>query len=219
MYYGPEIIIDSGTTIDGIDDREQLGILLNIPLAATNAIGTIIAAFVVDDMGRRYIILRTLPGVFVSLLLVALSMYLAIYQTNPDTKNAAHYLFFISIILYLIFFAIGFSSTPWAINTEIYPIHLVGTGVALGAASNWLSNFIVASVFLTAMETDAGKVYTFIVLAGFSVLAFIFVYCLVPETANQKIQNNIKAIIGEEQFNEVYGEAQGTEENEDEMAG
>ena len=160
---------------------------MNIPLAATNAIGTLVAAFIVDDMGRRYLILRTLPGVFVSLLLVALSMYLAIYQEDPQVKNGAHYLFFISIILYLAFFSIGFSSTPWAINTEIYPIHLVGTGVALGSATNWLSNFIVASLFLTAMETDAGKVYTFLVLAGFSVFAWIFVYCLVPETANQKI--------------------------------
>jgi hypothetical protein len=114
-------------------------------------------------------------------------MYLAIYQEDPQTKNAGHYLFFISIILYLAFFAIGFSSTPWAINTEIYPIHLVGTVVALGAATNWLANFIVASVFLTAMETDAGKVYTFVVLAGFAAAAFIFVYCLVPETANRKI--------------------------------
>lgn len=46
------------------------------------------------------------------------------------------------------------------------------------------------------METDAGKVYTFLVLAGFALAAFIFVYCLVPETANQKIQDNIKAILG-----------------------
>lgn len=199
MYYGPEIIIDSGTTIDGIDDREQLGIILNIPLAATNAIGTIVAAFIIDDMGRRYIILRTLPGVFVSLLLVSLSMYLAIYSDDPGTKNAAHYLFFISIILYLAFFSVGFSSTPWAINSEIYPIHLVGTAVALATATNWLCNFIVASLFLTSMETDAGKVYTFLILAGFTVFAFIFVYCLVPETANKKIQDNIRAILGPEE--------------------
>ena len=64
MYYGPEIIIDSGTTIDGIDDKEQLGIILNIPLAFTNALGSLIAIFLIDDLGRRFIILRTLPGVF-----------------------------------------------------------------------------------------------------------------------------------------------------------
>ena len=89
----------------------------------------------------------------------------------------------ISIILYLIFFSIGFSSTPWAINSEIYPIHLVGTAVSLATATNWLSNFIVASIFLTSMETDPGKCYTFLILAFFALIAWIFVFFLVPETA------------------------------------
>ena len=80
MYYGPEIIIDSGISVDGIDDKEQLGIILNIPLALTNAIGTTIAVFLIDNLGRRFIILRTLPGVFVSLLLVSWSMYLSIFS-------------------------------------------------------------------------------------------------------------------------------------------
>ena len=147
-------------------------------------------------MGRRYVILRTLPGIFVSLLLISLSMYLAIYSESESTKNGSHYLFFISIILYLAFFSIGFSSTPWAINSEIYPIHLVGTAVALATATNWLCNFIVASLFLTSMESDAGKVYTWLILAGFTVGAWIFVFFLVPETANKKISENIRAIMG-----------------------
>ena len=45
MYYGPQIIIDSGQSIDGIDDKEQLGIILNIPLAATNAAASLVAVF------------------------------------------------------------------------------------------------------------------------------------------------------------------------------
>lgn len=71
----------------------------------------------------------------------------------------------------------------------------MGTAVALATATNWLFNFIVASMFLTIMETDAGKVYTFDILAGFALFAFIFVYCLVPETANRKIHDNIQAIL------------------------
>lgn len=67
----------------------------------------------------------------------------------------------------------------------------------MATATNWLSNFIVSSLFLTSMETDAGKVYTFLILAGFSALALIFVLALVPETANRTIQTNIKKIIGE----------------------
>ena len=103
-----------------------------------------------------------------------------------------------SIIAYLLFFSVGFSSTPWTINSEIFPIHLVGTGVALCTATNWLSNFAVSSVFLSSMETDAGKVYTFLILAGFALLAFIFVFLLVPETKGRSIEQNVNAIVGEE---------------------
>jgi hypothetical protein len=171
--------------MDGVEDKERLGIILNIPLAATNAIGSTIAVFVIDKLGRRYIMLRTLPGIFLTLCLVAYSMYLSLYTTKY--RNQGHILFMISIIAYLAFFSIGFSSTPWAVNSEIYPIHLIGTAVALATATNWLSNFCVSSVFLTSMESDGGKVYTFLILAGFSFLAFFFVFVFVPETAGNKI--------------------------------
>ena len=197
MYYGPEIIIDSGITLDGYD-KEEMGIILNIPLAATNAIGSTIAIFVIDNLGRRYIMLRSLPLIFLTLCLISLSMYFSLYSTDPDTINSGHILFMISIILYLAFFSIGFSSTPWTVNSEIYPIHLVGTAVSLATATNWLSNFVVCSLFLTSMETEGGKVYTFLILAGFAIAAFVFIYFLLPETAGLKIKTNIRNILGKE---------------------
>ena len=195
MYYGPEIIIDSGITIDGVEDKDEMGIILYIPLAATNAIGSTIANFVIDNFGRRYIMLRSLPLIFLTLCLISLSMYLSLYSSDPDTVSNGHILFMVSIILYLAFFSIGFSSTPWTVNSEIYPLHLVGTAVSLSTATNWLSNFIVSSLFLSSMESDAGKVYTFLILAGFALAAFIFIYFLLPETAGQKIRTNIKNIL------------------------
>lgn len=198
MYYGPEIIINTGIEVEGYEDKEQLGIALNIPLAAVNAFGTLIAVFIIDKCGRRFVILTTLPFIFLSLLLVALAMQQSLFGEDEETKNGGHVLFFISICSYLLFFSIGLSSTPWIINSEIYPIHLVGTAAALATATNWLANFIVASVFLSAMETDEGKVYTFLILALFSFIAFLFVCFCVPETAGKRVSENIKNIIGDE---------------------
>ena len=195
MYYGPEIIMDSGITIDGEEDREKTAIMLNIPLAATNALGSLIAIFFIDNLGRRWTMLRTLPVVFISLLLLSLSMYLSLYSDDQKTQNDGHILFFFSIVLYLSAFSIGFSSTIWAVNTEIYPIHLVSTGVALATATNWLSNFAVASVFLTSMEADGGKVWTFLILAFNTICAFLFIFFLLPETAGVSIRENVKNIL------------------------
>ena len=85
MYYGPEIIMDSGVTIDGEEDRERTAIILNIPLATTNAIGSLIAVFFIDNLGRRWTMLRSLPVVFVALLLLSLSMYLSLYSDDQKT--------------------------------------------------------------------------------------------------------------------------------------
>lgn len=108
----------------------------------------------------------------------------------------------IAILVYLLFFASGFSSTPWTINSEIYPIHLTGRAAALATATNWISNFAVASVFLSAMKSDNGKVWTFIILALFAVAAWLFVYCVVPETAGKRVVDNVKAIIGDKELDD-----------------
>ena len=66
MYYGPEVIIENGITLGDDYDREQTGILLNIPLSATNAVGTMISVFFIDSLGRRWLMLRSLPIIFIS---------------------------------------------------------------------------------------------------------------------------------------------------------
>ena len=79
------------------------------------------------------------------------------------------------------------SGTVWSVNTEIYPIHLIGTANSMATATNWLSNFLVSSLFLTITETQAGKVYAYLILAFFSVSAWIFIYFLLPETNGKSI--------------------------------
>lgn len=81
MYYGPSIILDSGITISGYKkDDPIVGIILNIPLAAMNALGSVVTIFFIDKLGRRYIFLRLLPGITVSLICVSFSMWLSNYH-------------------------------------------------------------------------------------------------------------------------------------------
>ena len=81
MYYGPDILIAAGVKVNGLD-KEESALLLNIPLALVNAIGTLISCFVIDSFGRRYIILRTMPGAAIGWLVVSVGMLLTL---SPDT--------------------------------------------------------------------------------------------------------------------------------------
>lgn len=75
MYYGPDILIQAGLTIQGMDPDES-ALLLNIPLAAVNAIGTLVSCVYIDKLGRRFLMLRTLPISTIGWLITALGMYL-----------------------------------------------------------------------------------------------------------------------------------------------
>ena len=89
------------------------------------------------------------------------------------------------------------SSTPWAINTEIYPIHVIGTACSLSTTTNWISNSIISSLFLETTKTIKGEVLTYSTLAVISLLAFLFIYHFVPETANKSINLILEEILGE----------------------
>ena len=170
-------------------DDKQAALLLNIPLAGVNAIGTFISLLFIDKLGRRYLMLRTLPFAAASWIVVAIGMWLNGKSDSSDSGlNAGSIMAFTGVILFLLSFSIGMSSTPWTVNSEIYPLHIIGSGGSVATTTNWLSNFVVATIFPLTLTTTAGEVASFSVLAIFAVLAWVFIYFLLPETANKSIQ-------------------------------
>ena len=103
----------------------------------------------------------------------------------------------VGVSSFIFFFSIGMSSTPWAINSEIYPLHLVGTANSLAAATNWLTNAFVAELFkiLTGLS-PLSNVLVYVCLGIFAIFCFLFTYYLVPETANKTNEENLVQILG-----------------------
>ena len=194
MYYGPDILIKAGVTIDGMDADES-ALLLNIPLAFCNAVGTVLAVVFIDWGGRRYLMLRMLPISAIAWLITALGMYLFTYTSFVNGS----YVSFAGIVIFLLSFGLGMAAQPWTINSEIYPLHVIGTANSLSTTTNWVSNFVVATLFLIFLETDLGSVISFLVLALFAMLAWLFTYVYVPETAGKPIDRILEEILGETQ--------------------
>lgn len=81
------------------------------------------------------------------------------------------------------------SSTPWTLNAEIYPLHVIGTANSLSATTNWLVNALVADVFKIITEISvAAEVAVYVVLGVFAILCFFFTYKLIPETAGKPVE-------------------------------
>ena len=81
MYYGPDILKSAEIKFDNYSHNDS-ALLLNIPLACINGVGSIISVFTIDRLGRRYILLRTLPFVAIAWLIVASGMALNTYSDS-----------------------------------------------------------------------------------------------------------------------------------------
>ena len=124
MYYGPPIILNSGIKLKGYAKGDPIvGIILNIPLALVNALGSVITVFFIDRLGRRYIMLKLLPWIVFSLVGISFSMWLSNYHEEYSSEHIiGSYFSILFVLLYLALFSMGMAGTVWSINTEIYPI-------------------------------------------------------------------------------------------------
>jgi len=117
---------------------------MNIPLAFFNATGTTLAIFFIESLGRRYIILRSTPLIALCWIITAIGISFTGAEQSDSAKNTGGLIASIGVSLFLLFFSFGMSSTPWAINSEIFPLHVIGTAIALAATTNWVANAFVA---------------------------------------------------------------------------
>ena len=187
-------MIDSGRVIDQDVPIERMGIYLSIPLTATNVVGSIIAIFSIESVGRRKSMLISLPFIAIFLGLISISMYLT-DSTDEGTKYTGSDMMMFAMILYFAVISIGFHSIAEAINSEVYPIHLIGTAQGISMAFNWIANFSMASVFLSVISNSTGIIYVFLLMSIIAVFSWFFVYYLVPETAGLQIYENVANVI------------------------
>lgn len=68
MYYGPTILSKAGF---GDPNSPNSTLIDALPLAGMNALGTFVAIFYTDKLGRRFILLWTLPFICLSLLVLS----------------------------------------------------------------------------------------------------------------------------------------------------
>jgi SP family myo-inositol transporter-like MFS transporter 13 len=107
---------------------------------------------------------------------------------DPDS-GFTKWLAFLSILVYIAFFAMAMGPVPWIYNSEIYPLKLRSTAASLSTTANWISNFLVSMTFLSIMSTNPGMVLAWIVLAMFGVATMFWVWHLIPETKGKKLED------------------------------
>lgn len=168
--------------------------LTSMTVALTNFLFTGVALVVIDRVGRRRILLYSIPFMTGGLLLSAYGFSLMTLPagasdagTNPpQVDRGAATVVLVSIMIYVAAYAIGLGSVPW-MQSELFSLSVrsIGSGAATG--TNWASNFLVGLTFLPLMDALSPS-WTFVLYASVCVIGLGLVYRVYPETSGLSLE-------------------------------
>ena len=172
--------------------------LTSLSVAVTNFLFTLLAYFLIDRVGRRRILLYSIPVMSLALALCAAAFSILQLPETPSTVGSAPvtptvrggllgpYAVLISIIIYVASFASGLGNVPWQ-QSELFPLSVRSLGSGLATATNWGCNFVIGLTFLPMMQFLTPS-WTFISYAVICAGGWIVIWRIYPETMGLSLE-------------------------------
>ncbi|KAL7178041.1 hypothetical protein ACSBR2_031242 [Camellia fascicularis] len=153
---------------------------------------TMVGAVLMDNSGRRPLLMVSATGTFLGCFLTGASFFL---KGQSLLLGWVPILAVSGVLMYISAFSIGMGAVPWVIMSEIFPIHVKGIAGSLVVLVNWLGAWTVSYTFNFLMSWSSTG--TFLFYSGFCALTVLFVAKIVPETKGktlEEIQTSINHI-------------------------
>lgn len=170
--------------------------LTSLSVAVTNFLFTLVAFFLIDRVGRRRIMLYSIPVMIFALLLCAGAFTTLDLPKSPSTKDATspaidQQMFgplavLFSIIIYVASYASGLGNVPWQ-QSELFPLSVRSLGSSLATAMNWGCNFVIGLTFLPMMEFLTPS-WTFFSYAVICTVGWVVIWRIYPETMGLSLE-------------------------------
>jgi len=161
---------------------EIIAIAMNIG----NFLVTGVSSVLMDFSGRKALLLGSAGAMAFCICLLTL----ALAGTLGETYTAGLSIF--SVVSMVTVFGVGLGPIPWLLPAEFFTTQNVASGSALTCTVNWVSNWIVATIFpILAHHLGA---YCFLPFAALLVVFVVFVARVVPETRGKTIEMIMKEL-------------------------
>lgn len=170
--------------------------LTSLSVAMTNFVFTLLAFALIDRIGRRRILLYSIPVMILSLIVCAFcfsSLKMSPMFSEPQARAdpIANDTFIpIAILLcltvYTASYAFGLGNVPWQ-QSELFPLNVRSLGSALATATNWGSNTIVGLTFLPMMEWLSPG-WTFAAYAAVCTAGWVCIWAIYPEMSGLSLE-------------------------------
>jgi len=163
LYYLGDIFAAAGFSAVSAD-------LQAVAIGVANLLATLLGLAVIDRVGRKLLLLIGAIGTA-----VALSAVATIY-----TLGQGQMFLLPALILFILFFAVSQGAVIWVYLSEIFPTAVRARGQAIGSATHWGMNALLAFGFpIVAQYTQALPFWLF---AAAMLVQFVIVWRYFPET-------------------------------------
>lgn len=157
----------------------------SIIVASTMVVATVIAALIIDRLGRR--ILLNVSALLMLITIYLLGLYFWIQKTHPDIAAKIGFLPLGSLCIYVFAFSIGFGPIPWLMMSELFSPEIKSITSSITASFNWTLAFCVTE-FYGPVSKAVGPAATFWAFASILVLVLAFCVFFVPETKGKSLE-------------------------------
>lgn len=190
----------SSSFFEGIIDNPLVGTTL---VGAVNVLATYVALLLMDTTERRNLILVSAGGMFLSTILITVSLLGYISHA---------YVAVLAVMLYVSFFEIGLGPIPWLIVAEMFDAKYVATAMSLSCIVNWVCNFLVGLLF-PYMQFMLGN-YSFVPFGCMLMLTCLFTYGYLPETYGRSVAEIQRLVAADdEELIKIIEKIEGVEED------
>ncbi|NXF88976.1 GTR10 protein, partial [Eubucco bourcierii] len=93
----------------------------------------------------------------------------------------------LSMMAFVSAFSVGFGPMTWLVLSEIYPAGIRGRAFAFCNSFNWAANLLISLSFLDLIDA-VGFSWMFLLYGLVGVVSVAFIYCFVPETKGQCLE-------------------------------
>ncbi|MFF0463793.1 sugar porter family MFS transporter [Streptomyces mexicanus] len=175
IYYAPTLLSDIGFQDSG-------AIMATMGVGALNMLMTLPAMQLIDRCGRKPLLLWGALGMCAAMVLLAVTN-LAGLGYGPLLSA----LTLLGIGLYIASFAVSWGPVQWVMLPELFPLRIRAAAVSVCVVFNWLFNMVVALLFPSLLKA-VGAGVNFLFFAVTTLLAFVFVRGLLPETKGRSLE-------------------------------
>ena len=169
LYYAPRIFESMGAEKDA-------SMLQTVVMGLVNVIFTVVAIMTVDKWGRKPLLIIGSIGMAIGMFAIGALSFMKIIGIGT----------LIFIIIYTASFMMSWGPICWVLIAEIFPNKIRGKAVAIAVAAQWTANYFISSTYPAMMEFSGGATYSFYGIM--SILSFIFVWKMVPETKGKTLE-------------------------------